>query len=282
MNQNIFVCGCERGGKVSRETVTALKNKLEERNTGYTYIEDMCGCIPKNPQDLVDIKNSDRSVIIGCQPRAMQCLLDYAIFCTCGTEMEYYNADKLLEDENLLSKLETGKDSITTVEYKEDWKPWYPVIDYNRCTSCMKCMNFCLFGVYDKDPDGKVLVTNPSNCKDLCPACARACPEQAIIFPKHHESIINGENDVVVVADGDSILDKIQNEDVYQVLSQRRKSFSASLLKTEQLKIAEEERRSCCADTDDPDCCSDDSSAKKDNKSECCGDTGENKDSSCC
>ncbi|MEX2027158.1 MAG: ferredoxin family protein, partial [Pirellulaceae bacterium] len=25
---------------------------------------------------------------------------------------------------------------------------WYPVIDYGRCTNCMECIDFCLFGVY--------------------------------------------------------------------------------------------------------------------------------------
>ncbi|MGI9519846.1 MAG: ATP-binding protein, partial [Pirellulaceae bacterium] len=25
---------------------------------------------------------------------------------------------------------------------------WYPVIDYSRCTNCLECIDFCLFGVY--------------------------------------------------------------------------------------------------------------------------------------
>ena len=28
---------------------------------------------------------------------------------------------------------------------------WYPVIDYSRCTNCMECLDFCLFGVYGVD-----------------------------------------------------------------------------------------------------------------------------------
>src|SRR5687768_10949172 len=27
------------------------------------------------------------------------------------------------------------------------WKPWFPVIDYSRCTNCMQCLSFCLFDV---------------------------------------------------------------------------------------------------------------------------------------
>ena len=34
------------------------------------------------------------------------------------------------------------------------WKPWFPVIDYDRCTNCMQCLSFCLFGVYGVD-DGE-------------------------------------------------------------------------------------------------------------------------------
>ena len=32
-----------------------------------------------------------------------------------------------------------------------EWKPWFPVIDYDRCTNCMQCLSFCLFGVYGVD-----------------------------------------------------------------------------------------------------------------------------------
>jgi ferredoxin len=28
------------------------------------------------------------------------------------------------------------------------WKPWFPVIDYSRCTNCMQCLSFCLLEVY--------------------------------------------------------------------------------------------------------------------------------------
>jgi ferredoxin len=37
-----------------------------------------------------------------------------------------------------------------------------------------------------------VAVTNPSACKTDCPACARICPENAIIFPKSTDEAING------------------------------------------------------------------------------------------
>src|SRR5262249_50614691 len=34
---------------------------------------------------------------------------------------------------------------------------WYPVIDYSRCTNCMECIDFCLFGVYGVDQQDRIL-----------------------------------------------------------------------------------------------------------------------------
>jgi NAD-dependent dihydropyrimidine dehydrogenase PreA subunit len=73
------------------------------------------------------------------------------------------------------------------------WKPWLPVIDYQRCTNCMQCLSFCLFDVYGVSPDGKIQVRNQDNCKTDCPACSRVCPEVAIMFPKYRHGPINGE-----------------------------------------------------------------------------------------
>jgi len=73
------------------------------------------------------------------------------------------------------------------------WKPWFPVIDYDRCTNCMQCLTFCLFDVYGVDEEKKITVQNESNCKTDCPACSRVCPEVAILFPKYKSGPINGD-----------------------------------------------------------------------------------------
>lgn len=73
------------------------------------------------------------------------------------------------------------------------WKPWFPVIDYGRCTNCMQCLSFCLFEVYGVSKENKIQVRNESNCKTECPACSRVCPEVAILFPKYRHSPINGD-----------------------------------------------------------------------------------------
>jgi NAD-dependent dihydropyrimidine dehydrogenase PreA subunit len=72
------------------------------------------------------------------------------------------------------------------------WKPWFPVIDYKRCTNCMQCLSFCLFDVYGVSADGKIQVQNQTNCKTECPACSRVCPEVAILFPKYRHGPIHG------------------------------------------------------------------------------------------
>lgn len=69
---------------------------------------------------------------------------------------------------------------------------WYPVIDYSRCTNCMECLDFCLFGVYGVDMLDRILVEQEDNCKKGCPACSRVCPANAIVFPEHKTPAIAG------------------------------------------------------------------------------------------
>ena len=73
------------------------------------------------------------------------------------------------------------------------WKPWFPVIDFDRCTNCMQCLTFCLFDVYGVDAEQKITVQNQDNSKTDCPACSRVCPEVAILFPKYGKGPINGD-----------------------------------------------------------------------------------------
>lgn len=73
------------------------------------------------------------------------------------------------------------------------WKPWFPVIDYDRCTNCMQCLSFCLFDVYGVNDKQQIRVQNQDNCKTDCPACSRVCPEVAILFPKYKSGPINGD-----------------------------------------------------------------------------------------
>jgi hypothetical protein len=78
---------------------------------------------------------------------------------------------------------------------EEPARRWYPVIDFSRCTNCMECLDFCLFGVYGVDKQESILVEQPDNCRKGCPACSRVCPENAIIFPQHKTPVIAGSSE---------------------------------------------------------------------------------------
>jgi len=101
------------------------------------------------------------------------------------------------------------------------------MIDYERCANCKQCLNFCLFGVYGLSEQGKVEVQNPSNCKTNCPACARVCPQTAIIFPKYTDSPINGD-EVINGNERDEKrkvdLSELLSGDIHDVIRRRSKS----------------------------------------------------------
>ena len=97
-----------------------------------------------------------------------------------------------LDDGNLLEAAREVRE-LTGARKLEAWKPWFPVIDFDRCTNCMQCLTFCLFDVYGVDKQQKITVQNQDNCKTDCPACSRVCPEVAILFPKYGKGPINGD-----------------------------------------------------------------------------------------
>jgi NAD-dependent dihydropyrimidine dehydrogenase PreA subunit len=82
---------------------------------------------------------------------------------------------------------------ITTLD-DTPGRRWYPVIDFSRCTNCMECIDFCLFGVYGVDDNETIVVEQADNCRKGCPACSRVCPQNAIIFPQHKTPAIAGAN----------------------------------------------------------------------------------------
>ena len=109
-----------------------------------------------------------------------------------GTGVKLYFRDiHGLETRQILDAVEAVRGE-TNLPGPGGWKPWFPVIDYNRCTNCMQCLSFCLFDVYGVSED-KIQVQNQSNCKTDCPACSRVCPEVAILFPKYKKGPINGD-----------------------------------------------------------------------------------------
>lgn len=129
-----------------------------------------------------------------------------------------------------------------------EWKPWFPVIDYNRCTNCMQCLSFCLFGVYGVDGDQKIQVQNNEQCKTNCPACSRVCPEAAIMFPKYKAGPINGDE----VSDADLNREKMKVDisallggDVYALLRERSEKARSRFSKERDSNKALQERQKC-------------------------------------
>ena len=130
------------------------------------------------------------------------------------------------------------------------WKPWFPVIDYGRCTNCMQCLSFCLFDVYGVNGEGKIKVQKAGNCKTDCPACSRVCPEVAILFPKYKAGPINGDE----VRAEDMQREKMKVDisallggDIYAALRQRSTDAKARFSKERDEKRAIEERKKCLA-----------------------------------
>jgi NAD-dependent dihydropyrimidine dehydrogenase PreA subunit len=128
------------------------------------------------------------------------------------------------------------------------WKPWFPVIDYDRCTNCMQCLSFCLFDVYGVDADKKIQVQNQNKCKTDCPACSRVCPEVAILFPKYRHGPINGD---VVNADDlrrESMkvdISALLGGDIYQALRDRSAKAKSRFSKERDADKALAERMKC-------------------------------------
>jgi Pyruvate/2-oxoacid:ferredoxin oxidoreductase delta subunit len=128
------------------------------------------------------------------------------------------------------------------------WKPWFPVIDYDRCTNCMQCLSFCLFDVYGVSKTGKLEVQEPTNCKTNCPACSRVCPEVAIVFPKYKAGPINGD-----VINADDLrrehmkvdISALLGGDIYQALRDRSERAKSRFSKERDSERALKERMRC-------------------------------------
>ena len=128
------------------------------------------------------------------------------------------------------------------------WKPWYPVIDYSRCTNCMQCLSFCLFDVYGVSADKKIQVQNQSNCKTECPACSRVCPEVAIMFPKYRHGPINGEevqSDDVRREAMKVDISALLGGDIYSLLRDRSIKAKSRFSKERDDERALKERQNC-------------------------------------
>lgn len=61
-------------------------------------------------------------------------------------------------------------------------KTWYPVINYERCTECGKCVEMCKHGVYNKTKAPRPVVVFTVGCVQGCHGCGKRCPNDAIEY----------------------------------------------------------------------------------------------------
>lgn len=198
--QKIVICACSSRKFITSEQVAHLAASLRVAGYEVTIKEDICELALTEPEAVAQL--ASEATILGCYTRAMR-----AIVATSGyTEPETINI-RGRKVEDILKKMEidsaakqshkwqaeyeSALEQIKGFEVKVATDAWYPVLDGEKCVDCGKCHDFCLFGVYSIE-DGKVKVTQPRNCKNNCPACARVCPTGAVIFPKYDRSPVNG------------------------------------------------------------------------------------------
>ncbi len=198
-----------------------------------TVVPDLCNVAMGEASELT-LEDAESVRIVCYRPRAVRALLEW-----CGR----------WPGEDRVEWVVPGQEA----ELSEDQAPWFPVVDRSRCSDCGQCHAFCLFGVYSRDKGGVVSVTAPSNCKQGCPACARMCPEAAIIFPLLAEAPFNGDavsDDEEAAAEARRRQEQMMASDPYRRLKARRNMHKRRLVDPKKMSAAMAERERCRADAE--------------------------------
>jgi NAD-dependent dihydropyrimidine dehydrogenase PreA subunit len=249
-DKHILFCNC-KGEQIPSEILSETKNYLDKLPFKVTTISDLCGLAALNSKDLsVILEQNTEYLIIGCFPRTLKLIFHQVSPVNTGKQDRNYINLTESSFPQIRDQIERFcSDSIGTTSHNElietsGWPSWYPVIDYDRCTACGQCADFCLFGVYEKTRE-KVTVFNPQGCKNQCPACGRICPATAIIFPKYKNGgAIGGSDEIDEKAELQRQAQDIESllgNDIYHAL-QRRKQKRQSIIREDSMKKAMLER----------------------------------------
>jgi NAD-dependent dihydropyrimidine dehydrogenase PreA subunit len=67
---------------------------------------------------------------------------------------------------------------------------WNPTIDYQKCTTCGKCVEFCHMQTFETQTVNgkKKTVVQPNRCVVFCHGCEDICPADAITHPDEEET----------------------------------------------------------------------------------------------
>jgi len=197
----ITLCTCRFYQRTPREKIAAMLAACRAADVLCEIVPDLCYIAATDHDKLERIASSD--VVLACQPRAVRALLGNTGNARCIDLRTESLADIFAALS--LTPVDVPVSEPVYDKLDSDWTPWFPVIDAERCTHCRKCVDFCMFGVYAVEAE-KVRVIKPESCKTDCPACARICPQNAIIFPKSDEERLNGSlAEPVKPSDSDNI-----------------------------------------------------------------------------
>ncbi|MFW5752933.1 MAG: ATP-binding protein [Planctomycetota bacterium] len=224
----VLLCRCADAGVIDAGAVAALEAALLGSDVPFYIVDDLCGRVARHDPLLATIAAADDIRIAACRPRAVR-----ALFATAGHPLPAtgvqcvdLRATDLAQATAILTapggEAPAQPPAPSARDIPRDWSAWFPAIDQERCTACGQCHNFCVFGVYARDDDGRVRVQRPENCKIDCPACARVCPRLAIVFPRHGERPIDG--DEIGPDDHGIDLDELVGGDICTLLRQRSRA----------------------------------------------------------
>jgi NAD-dependent dihydropyrimidine dehydrogenase PreA subunit len=252
-NRLVVLCGCSCSDVISEDVKQQVRAGLRAGDVNLREVDDLCELAAGDDPVLAEIAAAESLTVVACYPRTVQWLFHRAGLTPADKGMRVLNMREQGAGD-ILASLDCEPAGAAPGEHGDHpWVPWFPVLDYSRCTNCGQCLDFCLFGVYERAADGSVQVTNPGNCKNNCPACARICPQVAIIFPKVPELPINGADVTAETVQAGNValnIDEALGHDLYAALGARRKRAKTALLKRKALKQAIAEREACAGEKD--------------------------------
>ena len=234
----LIVCRCATGGDGLAEARQRILDALAAAQVPVEVVDDLCELAARKEPGLVKASEEHDLKIVACYPRAVKAMLAAAGGKRNGENLTVLNP-RTESVEAIIAQLLAERPTadaakLALAEKQDGWVPWFPLIDYERCVDCKQCLSFCLFGVYALNAEGKVTVVQPQGCKTNCPACARICPQIAIIFPKYGESPINGApitDEAMAKAKVKVNMNEILGPDVYGALAARRQKARPVLFK---------------------------------------------------